>query len=265
MGVKPVERIVTDNIVKDMKQYFIIKMPKAPNDIEDIQQLEREYQVIMAAGEHINLIRKEEYHSRTYLTYLALDYAIAKSLYHYLTKTGEIDGAVNSITRNNERWTRYLFRQFIAGLKKIHEASIAHLDIKIDNVLVDIVDVDGMWEPRIKIADFGMSQIEIDLHKVTAKHGLVYRAPEILDGAIPYDGEKADVFASAFILLAIFAIDNFSSNGREQVRSDAYQYFLENGHLRAYWKAKRLTPSQELQDLFAGMLQENPRERWTVD
>ena len=61
-----------------------------------------------------------------------------------------------------------------------------------------------MWELVIKIADFGMSQF--DLHNVTANHGSIYRAPEILDGAIPYDGEKADVFASAFILLAIFAI-----------------------------------------------------------
>ena len=66
---------------------------------------------------------------------------------------------------------------------------------------------------------------QFDIHNVTANHGLVYRAPEILDGVRPYDGEKADVFASAFILLAIFAIDNFSSNGREQVRSDAYDYF----------------------------------------
>lgn len=62
MGVRPGERIVTGNIVNDMKQYFIIKMPKAIDDIEDIKQLEREYQVIMAAGDHINLIRKEEYH-----------------------------------------------------------------------------------------------------------------------------------------------------------------------------------------------------------
>ena len=61
-----------------------------------------------------------------------------------------------------------------------------------------------MWEPRIKIADFGMCQN--DLHNVSSRHGASYGAPEILDGMIPYDGEKADVFASAFILLAIFAI-----------------------------------------------------------
>jgi serine/threonine protein kinase len=106
---------------------------------------------------------------------------------------------------------------------------------------------------------------QFDIHNVTANHGLVYRAPEILDGVRPYDGEKADVFASAFILLAIFSIDSFSSNGGEQVRSKAYEYFKENGHLTDYWKSKRLTPSQELQDLFAGMLQEDPEKRWTVE
>jgi hypothetical protein len=79
-----------------------------------------------------------------------------------------------------------------------------------------------MWEPQIKISSFGMSQF--DLHNITANHGQVYKAPEILDGVRPYDGEKADVFASAFILLAIFAIDSFSFGG-EQVRSDAYEYF----------------------------------------
>ena len=160
------------------------------------------------------MIRKEEYHTEDNIVYLALDFAIAKSLYHYLATMGAREGAVNTITRNNEPWTRYLFRQFIAGLQKIHEADIAHLDLKIDNVLVDIVAVDGMWQPVIKIADFGMSQF--DLHHVNAVHGRIYRAPEILDGARTYDGEKADVFASAFILLAIFAIDSFSSNGKEQ-------------------------------------------------
>jgi membrane-associated tyrosine/threonine-specific cdc2-inhibitory kinase len=124
---------------------------------------------------------------------------------------GSIINNTNTISFNNEAWTCYLFRQFIAGLKRIHEANVAHLDIKIDNVLVDIVDVDGMWEPRIKIADFGMSQG--GLHNISTDYGRSYAAPEILDGLRPYDGEKADVFASAFILLAIFAVDNFSSNG----------------------------------------------------
>jgi hypothetical protein len=114
VGVRPFSRAVIENIVHVMKQYFIIKMPK--DNFEDVNQLEKEYMVITAIGEHINLIRKEEYHAVHNIVYLALDFAIAKSLYHYLAAMGTREGAANTITRNNERWTRYLFRQFIAGL-----------------------------------------------------------------------------------------------------------------------------------------------------
>jgi serine/threonine protein kinase len=122
----------------------------------------------------------------------------------------------------------------------------SHLDIKCENILVDHNLV-------AKLGDFDFCQIYAKgISMVTGSE--FHKAPEICYRKFPYDGEKADVFASAFILLAIFALDNFSSNGREQVRSEAYEYFKQTGHLRDYWRSKRLTPSQELQDLFAGML-----------
>jgi hypothetical protein len=49
VGVRPGERILTEKIVHDMKQYFIIKKPKEKYnslDKTDVEQLEREYQVI---------------------------------------------------------------------------------------------------------------------------------------------------------------------------------------------------------------------------
>ncbi len=98
-----------------MKQYFIIKKPNE-DKTSDVDQLEKEYQVLKAAGDHINLIRKEEYHSEGINVYIALDFALAKSLYHYLATLGHRDEKPNYISRNNERWTRFLFRQFIAGL-----------------------------------------------------------------------------------------------------------------------------------------------------
>ncbi len=119
VGVRPGPRTVSENIVKDMKQYFIIKKPNEIKNslvIIDVEQLEKEYQVIEAAGQHINLIKKEEYHNKDNIVYMALDFAIAKSLFHYLTTMGVREGSANTLTRNNERWTRYLFRQFIAGL-----------------------------------------------------------------------------------------------------------------------------------------------------
>ena len=120
VGVRPGPRTDTGNIVKDMKQYFIIKKPKQIDEaleIEDVRQLEREYQVIRDTKEHNNLIRMEEYHPpKNNIVYLALDFAIAKSLFHYITTMGVRENTENTISRNNEPWSRYLFRQFIAGL-----------------------------------------------------------------------------------------------------------------------------------------------------
>jgi serine/threonine protein kinase len=58
--------------------------------------------------------------------------------------------------RDIENFARYLFRQFIAGLKEIHNSGCAHLDIKIQNVFVDLQEhIDGMWVPCIQIAGLG--------------------------------------------------------------------------------------------------------------
>ena len=68
----------------------------------------------MEVGEHPNLIRKEEYLPRIYM---ALDFAIAKCLFNYLARIGvRIENGKqveHVISKNNEPWTRYYFRQFI--------------------------------------------------------------------------------------------------------------------------------------------------------
>ena len=85
----------------------------------------------------------------------------------------------------------------------MHDAGFAHLDIKIDNVFLDIVHTDdpNYLGLSIKIADFGYSQA--NLHEIGALPAMNYRAPEVYN--LPYDGEKADVFASAFILMAMYS------------------------------------------------------------
>lgn len=141
--------------------------------------------------------------------------------------------------KGSEEWARYLFLQIIAGLKKIHDKNIAHLDIKIENVLVDI---DSNWLPRIKIAGFELSQA--NHHEVKTPYGRSNRVPELRgDDYCPYDGEKADVFASALILLAIYANDNFKTRGIRRERYSPYQYFVENGDLSRYWEDLSLSPT----------------------
>ena len=72
-----------------------------------------------------------------------------------------------------------------------------------------MIEFKEMMQITIKIVDLGLYQG--DLHNVTRKLDSHYNvAPEILDGMSPYDGEKADVFASAFILLALYSANSFS-------------------------------------------------------
>jgi hypothetical protein len=61
--------------------------------------------------------------------------------------------------------------------------------------------------------------------KPNTPHGAGYRAPEILNNPrAAFDGEKADVFAAACVLIAIYTINRFCNV--EQVHSQFYRLFL---------------------------------------
>jgi serine/threonine protein kinase len=105
-----------------------------------------------------------------------MEMAKARCLYNYLVMK------TPNVVKGNEKWSRYFFRQFISGLKQMHTNSIAHLDIKIDNILLDIIESEactGKLELEIKIADFGMSK-NGPLDQVDGKCGACYTPPEVL-------------------------------------------------------------------------------------
>ena len=52
-----------------------------------------------------------------------------------------------------------------------------------------------------KIGDFGFAQDKFPIYEDLGSR--IYRAPEICNKIFPYDGEKADVFALAFVLFTM--------------------------------------------------------------
>lgn len=131
------------------------------------------------------------------------------------------------------------------GLKVLRENNFSHLDVKVDNVFVNITlnANDEASEPilQLKVGDFGMAKENPTMMYGT--HGCWYTPPEILANPIEaYDGEKADVFCSSFVLIFIFTTKRFSN--KEQSYSKFYRDFIDNDkNLDTFWNYYGCTPS----------------------
>ncbi|CAK7224699.1 hypothetical protein SCUCBS95973_005606 [Sporothrix curviconia] len=122
------------------------------------------------------------------------------------------------ITPEREKDRLCLFKQLVQGVNYLHQHGIAHRDIKLENLLITN-------NSKLKITDFGASDIFSGTHpglrsacgrcghnsdqtvrlcKPGICGSLPYISPEVLDGKVPYDPRKLDVWASAIVLIHLF-------------------------------------------------------------
>ena len=103
--------------------------------------------------------------------------------------------------RFSEKEASKIFKQITSGLLYLHSLSIAHRDLKLENVLVKPLN------HKIKIIDFGFAVQSADSSKVAAFCGSpCYMAPEILnlrDSQREFLAEAADLWALGIILFAL--------------------------------------------------------------
>jgi serine/threonine protein kinase len=108
---------------------------------------------------------------------------------------GDLFEQVAQVKRFTERQARHVFAQLALGVKHIHDVGVAHLDLSLENVLLD-------ENYNVKISDFGVAR-PIPLHGlfpslfIRSKPG--YMAPEIIH-RLPFNGRKADVFSLGVML-----------------------------------------------------------------
>ena len=92
----------------------------------------------------------------------------------------------NKSTDNNTK--NKLIIQMSHALKNLHDKDIVHLDLKLDNFILDSNN-------NIKIIDFGLSRYVPNNKKISCKVGTMhYVAPEIFNNSC-YDPKKADVWS----------------------------------------------------------------------
>ena len=141
-----------------------------------------------SSGENGKLIKSN---GKVYenLIYIIMDYVPEGMLYDVV----ENFQGVGEIVAN------YFFKQLVDGLEYLLKNQVAHLDLKLENILVDS-------NMDIKITDFGFSSVGpsyVDAYGGTK----AYMAPEILERK-SYNGFKADIFSFG-VLLFITTIGTF--------------------------------------------------------
>ncbi|CAD8105046.1 unnamed protein product [Paramecium primaurelia] len=139
-----------------------------------------------------------------------------------------------------------LFRDFMLGLEYLHNfANIAHMDIKPENLLLN-------QELRLKIADFGVSQI-MDDDLVKSKIGTsAYQPPEVFTED-QVRGKPIDVWAAGLTLYQLVYNEHpFISLKQDQLKNNILTQNIK-------WRE-----TSDLTDLLKRMLDKNPNNRITT-
>lgn len=114
-----------------------------------------------------------------------------------LAKGGELFEEILN-HRSNEEELKCYFRQIMEGVEFAHLNLVAHRDLKPENVLLD-------KNKRVKIADFGLSNVMRDGKLLRTNCGsLNYAAPEII-GKRYYEGTSVDVWSCGVILYTMLS------------------------------------------------------------
>ena len=157
----------------------------------------------------------------------------------------------------SEKLCRYYFIQILQGLHHIHQQGLCHLDMKLENVLLDS-------NYDTKIIDFGFAtdlkgKDGKGVKTVNGTEG--YMAPEVTS-KMPYDGQSVDLFACGVILFSMMTGEPpFSRADREDI---FYRQIIEKSNL--FWKAHRSGKhkgffSDNFMDLFSRMVANSLEDR----
>ena len=163
---------------------------------------------------------------------------------------GDLLSFVKKRTKLSEKTAKFIFRQLITALKHIHAHNIVHRDIKLDNILIDLNN-------NIKLCDFGVSK---QIHKgmlLKDKCGTpAYIAPEILSNDNGYEGPPVDMWSSGVVLYAMLSgtVPFKPANLKELNK------IMMKGE---YPPIQDI--SKEATHLISGLLELDPKRRFTID
>lgn len=160
-----------------------------------------------------------------------------------------------------EKLARTYFHQLVEGTEYIHSKGAAHLDLKLENLLLGD-------DFQLKIADFDTAYVQ-GQHQINSKGTVSYRAPEIRNSSCK-DPQAADIYSLGIILFL------FQSGGklphREQMTYNGLDFLdLLINNKPLFWKkhceAQRKESSffsDDFRNLFESMTEFEPLKRANI-
>ncbi|XP_053682217.1 serine/threonine-protein kinase 17A [Sabethes cyaneus] len=131
------------------------------------KEINHEIAVLMLCANSQHIVRLHAVHETRSDTALILELATG----------GELQTLIDSKGQLSEAKTRTCMREILRALNHLHKQSIAHLDLKPQNILLSGEDV----EAGLKLCDFGIARIVGDTGKIYEILGTPdYVAPEVL-------------------------------------------------------------------------------------
>ena len=172
-------------------------------------------------------------------------------------------GELAQLIRKNDRFpesvVRHFLQQMATALKTLRSHSVAHMDLKPQNILLASKVSDHCWRNVIlKIADFGFAQyLQTEDFGTSLRGSPLYMAPEILLGA-KYDA-SVDLWSVGIILYeCLFGNAPFSSGTFEQLA-------LKIKSHDPIEIPRNIDISDNCKDLLNRLLQRDPRNRISFD
>jgi len=205
---------------------------------------------------HPNLVRLLGYDPKVrirgkYCMAIVEEFCAKGDLFDYIAKTGRFQPA----------FAMKIFQQLCTGLKHMHDAGVAHRDLKAENLLFD-------KNFDLKICDFGFAKKFLDHHG--RKRGMQtivgtpsYIAPEVWEQKRLYT-EKVDVFAAGIILFDLLAAKMPFQLAKNSDRSASK---LKNKQYDLFWKIheKGMKFEEGAKKLIQSMLNFSSRRRLNID
>jgi len=234
------------------EEYALKAFPKDQNSQEAYQ---RESSLLSKLN-HVNIIQyipiKNFTQDNTNCSYILTEYAPYGNFFYLVSNKGLI----------NEKIMRTYFHQLVNGVEYLHSQGIAHLDLKLENLLLGN-------DFMLKIADFDQSQ-NVRENKLLFFGTACYRAPEILMN-LCRNFCAADVY-SLGVLLFIFKAGCFPFIETEEgACKDLIHYDMFNEDNEEFWHlkvAERRNKNyfdESFKELVNGMLTKDPTKRWTIE